>query len=405
MISTSQAEKHENPDRKAASTPVSTPSSIYVHIPFCTHKCQFCDFAAFAGLSHMEDEYTNVLCSELAKRLDLATLKQKDKPQIETIFFGGGTPGLLSLANLQRIMESLRALVDFDENCEISLETTPHAITEEKARAWKSMGINRVSIGIESLLNDELTAIGRDHSVEQALAGIEIAGESGIPLLSIDFMYGLPTQTLDSFGATLDRAIELTRRWPAIGHISSYCLELSVNSALKSRFPDGHPSYPSEDTQVAMYHLLVEKLAAADFQQYEVSNFARSGHQCRHNLTYWRNRSYFAFGVGAHRYVDGVRSSNSRSFNKYLRDPFADDVHEVIDSATEAKEALMLGLRMMAGVDLTALLRDFGLDLLQTRAKELQMFEKEGLVQLSDGKLRLTQSGVPISNSIIATLL
>jgi len=402
---------HENPDRKPACTPASThlstpahmPASIYVHIPFCTHKCEFCDFAAFAGLSHMEDEYTTVVCSEMAARLSSDLLP--GRPKIETLFFGGGTPGLMSIDNLKKIMQNLHGLVDFNSDCEISLETTPHAITKEKIDAWQDMGINRVSIGIESLLDDELTAIGRDHTVDQALFGIETAARSGMPELSLDFMYGLPTQTLESFGRSLDRAIGLSQKWPSIGHISAYCLELSPNSALKSRFPDGHPSYPQEETQVAMYHLLVEKLAQAGFDQYEVSNFARSGCQSRHNMTYWQNRSYFAFGVGAHRYVDGIRSSNSRSFMKYLREPLADDVMEIIDAQMEAKEALMLGLRMMAGIKLDELKARYGLDLLKSHAGQLKMLEEEGLVHLSDGILRLSQTGVPISNSIIATLI
>lgn len=394
MISTSRPQPHEK------AKPALTPESVYIHIPFCTHKCEFCDFAAFAGLSHMEDEYTAVVCAEMTSRLDLA-----QKPRIKTVFFGGGTPGLMSVTNLQKIFQTLLSLVELDSAAEVSLETTPHAVSPEKAACWCELGINRVSIGIESLLDEELTAIGRDHGVDQALQGIELVAASGIKELSIDFMYGLPTQTLKSFEKTLDRAIELAKKLPAIGHISAYCLELSPNSALKSRFPDGHPSYPQEDEQVAMYHLLVSKLAGAGFDQYEVSNFAKSGRQSKHNMTYWLNKPYFAFGVGAHRYVDGVRSSNSRSFMKYLRQPLADDVMEVIDPKTQAKEALLLGLRMMAGISLSELAQEYGLDLLQERQAEIKMMQDEGLLELSDGKLRLTQAGVPISNSIIATLI
>jgi oxygen-independent coproporphyrinogen-3 oxidase len=394
MITTSLGKEHEK------AKPARVPESIYVHIPFCTHKCEFCDFAAFAGLSHMEDEYTAVLCSEIKSRLN-----NYQQPKIKTIFFGGGTPGLMSSANLQKIFQTLRSFVVLDDNAEVSLETTPHAVSSEKAASWKGLGINRVSIGIESFLDSELVAMGRDHSLAQALEGIELAAASGIEGLSLDFMYGLPQQNLESFEKTLDRAIELSKRWPQITHFSAYCLELSVNSALKSRFPDGHPAYPGEDDQVEMYHLLVRKLAEAGFNQYEVSNFAKRGFESRHNMTYWLNRPYFAFGVGAHRYVDGVRSSNSRSFMKYIRQPLADDIVELIDAETAAREALMLGLRMMAGIDLAMLCEEHGLDLLKTRKTELKMMQDEGLVQLSDGKLSLTQSGIPISNSIIATLI
>jgi oxygen-independent coproporphyrinogen-3 oxidase len=394
MITTPRGKAHEK------AKPADIPESIYVHIPFCTHKCEFCDFAAFAGLSHREDEYTETVVSEIASRLN-----NWQKPQIKTLFFGGGTPGLMSEANLEKIFQALHAAVQLTEGAEVSLETTPHAVTAAKAAKWRSLGINRVSVGIESLSDSELTAIGRDHSVAQALAGIELVADSGMEDISLDFMYGLPGQTPESFQSTLLAAIELGKKWPAIGHISAYCLELSPNSALKSRFPDGHPAYPQEDAQVQMYHLLVETLAQAGFDQYEVSNFAKSGRESRHNMTYWLNRPYFAFGVGAHRYVNGVRSSNSRSFNKYLRNPLADDTAEEINDATRAQEALMLGLRMLRGVDLDQLREEHGLDLLKTRGKELKMMQEEGLLQLSDGKLSLTQSGIPISNSIIATLI
>ncbi len=394
MITTSLDKEHEK------AKPSRAPESVYIHIPFCTHKCEFCDFAAFAGLSHMEDEYTAVLCSEIKSRLNNC-----QRPKIRTIFFGGGTPGLLSTANLQKIFDTLRAAVEIDDNAEISLETTPHAVSAEKAAYWRALGINRVSIGIESFLDGELEAMGRDHCLAQALEGIEVAAGAGIEGLSLDFMYGLPQQSLESFEKTLDLAIKLSQRWPQISHFSAYCLELSVNSALKSRFPDGHPAYPGEEDQVEMYHLVVRKLAEAGFDQYEVSNFARPGFESRHNMTYWLNQPYFAFGVGAHRYVDGVRSSNSRSLMKYLRQPLEDDIVESIDAQTEAREALMLGLRMMAGIDLGMLAEDHDLDLLKTKQAELKMMLDEGLVQLSDGKLSLTQTGVPISNSIIATLI
>lgn len=185
MITTSPPVQHEK------AKPAGKPESVYIHIPFCTHKCEFCDFAAFAGLSHMEDEYTGVVCLEMARRLDLP-----QKPKIKTVFFGGGTPGLMSADNLQKIFQSLLSLVDLDQDAEVSLETTPHAISPEKAARWRALGINRLSIGIESLLDEELTAIGRDHSVGEALKGIELAADSGIKELCLDFMYGLPTQTL-----------------------------------------------------------------------------------------------------------------------------------------------------------------------------------------------------------------
>jgi oxygen-independent coproporphyrinogen-3 oxidase len=406
-------------DRQEHKQPAATPQSAYIHIPFCKHKCEFCDFAAFAGLDHLEDEYTAVLCQEIAGRLTSAREASGERPVLKTVFFGGGTPGLLGLDNLRKIFSTLDEHVDYAEDVEISLETTPHAISAAKIDGWRQLGITRISIGVESLSDAELSAIGRDHTVAEAMSGIELAvthasgpvdsvgsdAKKKITDISLDFMYGLPTQTLSSFGETLNRAVELSLKWPIIGHISAYCLELAVNSPLKSRFPDGDPRYPKDETQVQMYHALVAKVAEAGFTQYEVSNFARPGKESRHNMTYWQNKPYFAFGVGAHRYVGGVRSSNTRSFKKYLREPFIDDQHEVIDQKIAAKEGLMLGLRMLRGLDLEGFAAEHGIDLLTMRKKEIEAMQKEGLIRLSDGRLALTQSGVPISNSIIATLI
>lgn len=288
---------------------------------------------------------------------------------------------------------------------EIALETTPHAITAQKAQEWLEIGINRLSIGIESLSDAELSAIGRDHSVAEAVAGVAIAHQAGFESISIDFMYGLPTQTLASWQATLDAAIELTEHYPSIQHISAYGLEIAKNSPLLSRFPRDSASYPSDDLCVEMYEALVRTLESHNYQQYEVSNFAKPGQQSQHNLTYWRNAPYFAFGVGAHRYVDGVRSANLRSLKKYMRSPLTDEVSEVIDAQTCIKEGIMLGLRLVQGIDLKQFEQDYEVDLLATQGSEIEYLCEQKLLELSDGKLKITRQGIPISNSIIGRLI
>ncbi|MDQ5934252.1 MAG: Heme chaperone HemW [Cyanobacteriota bacterium erpe_2018_sw_21hr_WHONDRS-SW48-000092_B_bin.40] len=382
------------------------PQSAYIHIPFCTHKCEFCDFAAFAGLIELEDEYCQILAGEIESRLG----QRQEKLSLKTIFYGGGTPGLIKPSNIAMIHKQLLKFAPLQTGLEpgeleIALETTPHAITAQKAQEWLEIGINRLSIGIESLSDAELSAIGRDHSVAEAVAGIAIAHQAGFESISIDFMYGLPTQTLASWQATLDAAIELTEKYPSIQHISAYGLEIAKNSPLLSRFPRDSASYPSDDLCVEMYEALVRTLESHNYKQYEVSNFAKPGQQSQHNLTYWRNAPYFAFGVGAHRYVDGVRSANLRSLKKYMRSPLTDEVSEVIDAQTCIKEGIMLGLRLVQGIDLKQFEQDYEVDLLATQGSEIEYLCEQKLLELSDGKLKITRQGIPISNSIIGRLI
>lgn len=380
---------------------VASPESAYIHIPFCTHKCEFCDFAAFAGLIDLEDAYCQTLCDEIDARLT----PRHEALELRTIFYGGGTPGLIKPSNIDKIHGKMLQHVTLQPDPEIAMETTPHAITAEKAAAWLATGINRLSIGIESLSDTELSAIGRDHTVAEAVAGIWLAHQAGFKNISIDFMYGLPTQTLTSWQATLEAALDIARECDSIKHISAYGLEIATNSPLLSRFPRDSQSYPSDDLCVDMYEMLIERLEQNGFMQYEVSNFARAGYQSQHNLTYWRNAHYFAFGVGAHRYVDSVRSANLRSLKKYMRTPLVDEMCEEIDQATRLKEGIMLGLRLLSGIDLKAFEADHGVNLLTAQGKEIEHLCRENLLELSDGRLKITRRGIPVSNSIIGRLI
>ena len=375
--------------------------TAYIHIPFCSYKCDFCDFAAFAGLNHREGEYFEALSQEIKARLENTQAPVK----LSSIYFGGGTPGMVSPHYIRAILDQIASLVELSPDLEICLEATPHSVSEQKLEQWKALGVSRLSVGIESFHEDELRSIGRDHSREEALRGLELALTSQIPVVSIDFMYGLPTQTLESWQATLDEAIALAERYPALKHISAYGLQLAENSPLYGRFPRDSDSYPDEELFAAMMFLLIDKLRQAGFVHYEVSNFAKEGFQCRHNSTYWRNRPYLAFGVGAHRYVDGVRSANWRSFNRYIRGFMEDEFSEEIDRETEIKEAVMLGLRMRAGIELSDFYSKYGFRLEESRQKEMERLFQAGYLSLENGRLAITDKGLPISNSIIVDLI
>lgn len=380
---------------------IQTITGSYVHIPFCTHKCEFCDFAAFAGLMHLEDEYCSIVVDEIEQRLASVAAPVK----LSTIYYGGGTPGLVSPKNVARIHETLLRLAQAEPSMEVTLETTPHAITAEKCRQWRQLGINRLSIGIESLSDDELAAIGRDHSKAQALSGVALAQENGFDNISVDFMYGLPTQTLASWNETLEHFLALAAATPSIKHVSSYGLALADNSPLYSKFPRNSPQYPADELFADMFQLLVDKLKAAGFVHYEVSNFAKPGAFSRHNMIYWKNLPYLAFGVGAHRYVDGWRSSNWRSLKRYMREPLACELNEFIDAPTRVKEAIMLGLRMRAGIDLAEFESLYGLSLEKEFARQIERLAEGGFLTVSEGRMSLTDRGVPISNSILVEFM
>jgi len=375
--------------------------AAYIHLPFCVHKCDFCDFAAFAGMQHVEREYCEILLEEIKQRVE----KTQSPIKLQSIFYGGGTPSVVAPENLKLIHRGLLDLVECSAEAEITIESTPHSITAEKASFWRELGINRISIGIESLRDDELSAIGRDHTAAQAYQGIDLACKADFSSISLDFMYSLPTQTLESWQKTLDEFVELASSRPQIKHVSAYGLELVGNSPLYSRFPKDSIAYPCDENFNLMRERLVETLAKAGFEQYEVSNFAKPGFACRHNLTYWRNAEYLAFGVGAHRYVDGVRSSNIRSLNRYIREPLSDDLFEPIDQATRLKEGIMLGFRMLKGINLDDFEQEYQVDLLNSYEKPIKRMLEQGMLKLENGQLAIPQKNLALSNSIIAEFM
>lgn len=378
-------------------------TSAYIHIPFCSHKCEFCDFAAVAGLSHLEDEYTEIVCKEISERT--ALIDQDETPiKLSTLFFGGGTPGLADPKNLDKIIKTLLKTAVVNDDLEFSIETTPHAITKEKLQAWKDIGINRISIGIESLQDSELKAIGRDHTRAQALRGLELASAQ-FKNINIDFMYGLPTQTLESWHDTLDEVVSIAKGNSSVKHVSSYCLELAINSPLLSRFPRSSEAYPADDNMVEFFEALLKTLTEAGFEHYEVSNFALPGFACEHNMVYWRNIPYLAFGVGAHRYVGGVRSANFKSLARYMREYMGDEMREEIGDETRIKEAIMLGLRMRRGIDISSFEQQYGVNLAEEFERQIAKLKSGGFVEFDGKQLRISDAGVLMSNAILSEFM
>lgn len=375
--------------------------TAYIHIPFCAHKCDFCDFVAFAGVDELEDEYCQIVCQEIAERLG----GWQTKPDLAAVFYGGGTPGWIKPSNISKIHRTLATHACIAPGAEITLETTPHAVSKEKAADWRSIGISRLSVGVESFKDEELRAIGRDHDRAQAISGLETAVDAGFTNVSLDLMYGLPTQDVKSWQETLEDVLALDKRLKHVQHVSAYALDLSVNSPLRMRFSEASLAYPQEGQFIAMYELLVETLRQGGFCQYEISNFSKPGFQSSHNLNYWNNGEYLAFGVGAHRYVGGWRSSNWRSLSRYLKDYLGNQTNELVDPSTRVREAIMLGLRRMEGIDLDQFRQQYGVNILEDFAGAIERLRSGDFLRFENGKLSLSSKGVPVSNSVIAELI
>lgn len=349
-----------------------------------------------AGLEHLAGEYVGVICREIADRL--ANLP--DKPSLKSVYFGGGTPGLIEPALIDRIIAELAARTDIEPNAEITIETTPQTIAEDKATSWRRAGINRISVGVASLFDHELKAIGRGHTAAQALDGVAAARAAGFINIGADLLYGLPGQTVESWAESLGATLALD-----LPHLSAYGLQLDAHSRLSNRLPAGSDCYPDDEQYAQMYETLLKLTAAAGLTQYEISNFSRPGFESKHNLTYWTNGDYLAFGVGAHRYIGGVRSSNWRSLKKYMRDWLGSETVEEIDPITAANEAMFLGLRTTRGIDLSSFRSRHGIDLAARYAVQIQRLSEGGFIELTEGRLSLSTRGVLVSNLVMAEFL
>jgi putative oxygen-independent coproporphyrinogen III oxidase len=370
--------------------------SAYVHIPFCAHKCDFCDFTAFAGLDHLMTPYSQVVCREIEQRLKETPA---ERPLI-SVFYGGGTPGLLDAGNLALIHQSLIAEAGLAPDAEVTLETTPSSITVDKARQWLEVGINRLSIGVESLQDNELEAMGRGQGRAEAIRGIEAALSAGFSNLSCDLMYGLPEQTLESWDDTLSQILAYD-----LQHLSAYGLTISSNSPLLNRYPRDCQSYPDEEKFATLYELLVSKTNQSGLGQYEISNFCKPGFESVHNLAYWGNQEYYGFGVGAFRYINRVRSNNWRSMKRYMEDCISVESAEEIDDDTCKRESIFLALRTRRGLDPQEFRKLFDLDFTSQYAQSIEKLTAGGFLEWHDERFRLTQTGILISNLVMAEFM
>lgn len=370
------------------------PRGLYVHIPFCQKKCNYCDFCSYP-LCELGNEAEEAYVDALAR--EIASYKREEPICVDTVFFGGGTPSILTPRNLQKIFSAIRASFAIASGAEITLEANPGTLTEEKLRAYRAQGVNRLSIGLQSIHENELKKLGRIHDYSDFLKSYTLAREVGFENISVDLMYGIPEQTLESFGETLDEIIALSPE-----HISAYGLIVEEGTPFFDN--RGKLSLPDEDTECDMYGLACDRLRSAGYSHYEISNYAKPYRQSRHNLHYWHNDEYIGVGLSAHSYFENRRFCNSKDFMQYLK-----NIHHVssLESTLDdvAFEYAMLALRLSEGFSLA----DYELRFLHSftdgREAAIRRYIDLGYMTLNDGRLALTERGFYVSNAILSDLL
>lgn len=364
------------------------PLSVYIHIPFCKSKCAYCDFASWPGREDAWEAYFAALCAEIRAAAD-------GEHRVETVFFGGGTPSLVPEKYIGAALAAVREAFPLAPDAEISLEANPGTLSMEKLRAWRQMGINRLSIGVQSFDVRLLREIGRIHTPEAAREAVRMARAAGFANVSIDLMYGLPGQDMAAWQNTLTTALSLP-----LAHISAYALIVEEGTPMAARACE----LPGEEDVLDMQRLATRALAAAGFARYEISNYARAGFACRHNIVYWRRGEYRGFGCAAHSFFGGERFANPAALDGYLAGGRGEE-RERVGGEAAREETLLLSTRMCEGLSLRAWREAFGEDFLSGREARLERLRRAGLIEIADGFVRLTERGLEVQNAVVLELL
>lgn len=387
------------------------PLSLYVHIPFCTAKCSYCDFNSYANHEHLIPSYTETIVHE-------AQLWQRTTAgrRFETVFFGGGTPSLMPLESLSTILDGLRSAFEIAPDAEVSLEANPNSLDETYLRGLLDLGFSRLSIGVQSFHDDELRAIDRLHSADDARAAFRAARAAGFENVNLDLMFGLPEQPIERWQQSVEEALAL-----APEHLSLYALTVEEGTPLARDVDRGRTPAPDPDNQADHYEWTRARLANAGYEHYEISNWARAGRRCAHNLTYWQNREYLGLGAGAHSYLDGVRfavvaapaqhmSLVDQSWREANENEGAARMQHIVAGEQITPELamsdeLILGLRLLDGVGRARFRERYGIEMMDAFAAQLTEPIALGLVEVDDERLRLTERGLLLSNEVFVRLL
>lgn len=366
------------------------PTGVYLHIPFCKSRCSYCDFATDVYRNKESVErYVAAICDEISSWVSGQT-------NIDTIYFGGGTPSLLTPEQVEAILKTVDAHFNVQPDSEITMEMNPATVTPETLRGYRSLGVNRASFGVQTFDDRALKLLARGHDANDARQTYRMLRDAGFENISFDLIAGLPGQTLDDWESNLSEAIQMSPE-----HLSLYLLEIHEGTPLAEQVRSRRQPQPDEDLAAQMYEMMCERLAAAGYEQYEISNFSRPGFESRHNSKYWLLEPVYGFGVSAHSFDGYQRYSNERDTAKYVERIEGFGVAEVnrerIDAASEY---VFLGLRMNNGIDLDDYRNRFGASLEQDRRSDIDELSSLGLVQMTENNLCLTPKGMLYSNEV-----
>ncbi len=378
--------------------------SLYLHIPFCHTRCHYCDFNTYAGILPLREPYVRALITEVGLAGQLAQRAGGMPRRSRTIFFGGGTPSLLSVEQITRILNACRTAFAVDEEAEITLEANPGTLSKEQLAGIRAAGVNRLSMGAQSFDAELLKVLGRIHTPKEITQAVRNARAAGFTSINVDFMFGLPGQTMRHWRETLDQALALRPE-----HLSLYSLIIEEGTPFYTWVHEGRITPGDEDLCADMYEYADERLQAAGYVNYEISNWSLPGHASRHNMTYWQNLPYIGMGAGAYSSFGGRRFSNVREPLEYIRLLKAQQ-HPEVESETIGRtqamsETAFLALRTAQGLHLTTFEQRFAESFTQFVGDRLHLVEEAGLLEQEDGWLRLSKRGRLLGNEVFLRLL
>jgi oxygen-independent coproporphyrinogen-3 oxidase len=373
--------------------------ALYVHIPFCQRKCAYCSFNSYSGLHHLHQAYVDALETEIGQ-----STRERGRLQVSSLYLGGGTPTVLSAELLAQVLKACTDHYTLFDAAEITIEANPGSASAALLQGLRALGVNRLSLGVQSFDEGMLAILGRVHTVKEAMETFGLARKAAFDSINLDLIYGLPTQDLTQWGADLATAVSLEPE-----HISLYCLSVEERTPLAARISKGELPAPDPDVAAEMYETAEAELAGAGYVHYEISNWAVKGRECRHNLVYWHNEPYLGFGAGAHSFDGAFRYYNVLAPQEYVRRIASGGEavagREGIDRATEMSETMILGLRLREGVSFCDFQERFCAAMEGLFADQIQELTDLGLVEVNRSAIRLTGRGRLLGNEVFERFL
>lgn len=368
---------------------------IYIHIPFCKQKCFYCDFCSFANKNEMQEKYVETVINEIKN------ITHKEKYTVTTIYLGGGTPSILNPEYIKNILQEIKSSFEILDDAEITIEINPGTVNEEKLKRYKEYGINRLSIGLQSANDKILKNIGRIHDYKQFEETFFYARKCGFKNINVDLMIGLPTQAIEDVKQTLEKIIQKNPE-----HISVYSLIIEEGTTIEKLINENKLQLPDEETERIMYWTVVNELKENGYNQYEISNFSKKTYESKHNTNCWKQKQYIGLGTSAHSYLNKKRYSNTNNIEEYIKNIQESNIsknitiHEEQTEESTMNEYMLLGLRMIQGININEFKQKFKTDPTIKYKEILEKLQKENLIQITKTSIKLTKQGIDFGNIV-----